>query len=314
MRRRDELPAASAFHAEGNRLDKIGDKKRVLRFWQTARLSTGACLEYMQFGADDLRPLVFLPSLEYPTAPSWGFCVDAATAGFGVYSIRRPGFGASDPAEGLDEQARRLAAFFREAGLKDVILVATGSAVPVAARLAVDSDRVGFSIFANCVFNRDIMSEFRPLWFGRLLAQTIESRAGARVSLGAIRQAGRQFGVQWFYQTCFQKSAGDLAYVKAFPREMAEAWEIASAISPETFQLEMNSSLKGDAFLTDGLFRDLPGIALSGTETTMSWKNGFEQEAARLGISTAYLASGDIMSVYQSGAELLNMIRQRTAA
>ncbi|MFN3314907.1 MAG: alpha/beta fold hydrolase, partial [Hyphomonas sp.] len=275
-----DLPA----NPRANKLDQVGDKKRILRYWQTASVGPdGKDLEYMQFGSDELRPVVFLTSVEYPAAPPWGFCIDAANEGFGIYCIRRPGFGASAPVSGLDEQARLLEAFLDEADLENVILISTGSANPVAARLALKSRRITYSVFANCVFNRDVMGEFRPAWFGRLLAQTIESRAGARVSLSAIRQAGRQFGANWFYQTCFQKSAGDVAYVKAHPREMAEAWDVASNITPETYQQEMGPSLLGDPFLTDGVFRDLPAIAISGEETTESWRSGFEREAARLG-------------------------------
>lgn len=298
-----------------NKLDQIGDKKRILRSWQTASIGSDSDqLEYMQFGSDDLRPVIMLTSVEYRAAPPWGFCVDTANEGFGIFCVRRPGFGASTPVAGVDAQARLLEAFLDEADLEDVILISTGSANPVAARLALLSRRITYSVFANCVFNRDVMGEFRPSWFGRLLAQTVERRAGARVSLSAIRQAGRQFGASGFYQTCFQKSPGDVAYVKTHPREMAEAWEVASSITPETYQQEMGPSLMGDPFLVDGLFKDLPALAVSGEETTASWKSGFEQEAARLGIPTAYLSSGDIMTVYQSGMELLNLIRQKVSA
>lgn len=300
---------------EGNLLDQIGDKKRVLRFWQTATIGGASQrLEYMQFGSNDLRPLVFLTSIEYPNSPPWGFCIDAANAGFGVFSIRRPGFGASDPVTGIDQQAATVAAFFDEAGLENIVLVSVGSANPVGTRLALKSRRVTFNVFANCVFNRDVMGEFRPAWFGRLLAQTTESRAGARISLGAIRQAGRQFGSQWFYQTCFQKSPGDVSYVKTYPREMREAWEVASAISPETWQQELQPSLSGDPFLRDGLFSSVPALAISGIETTDSWKQGFESEAARLGVPVSYLTSGDILVPYQSGTELLTLIKAKIAA
>lgn len=300
---------------QANRLDQIGDKKRVLRFWQTAKVGpSGQYIEYMQFGADHLRPLVFLTSLEYAAAPPWGFCIDAATAGFGVFSIRRPGFGASDPATCIDQQAAIIQSFLEEAGLENIILVAVGSANPVGARLAVRCPRITFSVFANCVFNRDVLAEFRPAWFGRLISQTIESRAGARISLGAIRQAGKQFGSQWLYQTCFQKSAGDVAFVKTYPREMSEAWEVGSAIAVETWQQELYPSLKEDPFLRDGLFSSLPALAVSGAETTDTWKEGFEAEAARLGVPVAYLGSGDVMAVYQSGTELLSLLRTRVAA
>ncbi|MBY9068268.1 hypothetical protein K1X12_15300 [Hyphomonas sp. WL0036] len=300
---------------QANRLDQIGDRKRVLRYWQTAKVGeAGTSLEYMQFGVDHLRPLIFLTSIEYPASPPWGFCIDAASAGFGVYSIRRPGFGASDAACSVDQQAAIVEAFFEEAGLENIILVSVGSANPIGARLAVKSRRVTFNMFANCVFNRDVMGEFRPAWFGRLLSQTIESRAGARISLGAIRQAGRQFGSQWFYQTCFQKSPGDIAYVKAYPREMAEAWEVASAIHHDTWQQELQPSLKGDPFLRDGLFSSVPALAISGTETTDTWKSGFEAEATRLGVPTTYLSSGDILVAYQSGTELLSLLKEKIAA
>lgn len=307
--------SSASRRAQANSLDQIGDKKRVLRFWQTARLfGNGETIDYMQFGGDHLRPLVFLTSIEYPAAPPWGFCIDAAAEGFGVYSIRRPGFGNSSPAASVDEQAARIEAFFEEAGLENIVIVACGSANPVGARLAVRCPRVTYSVFANCVFNRDVMGEFRPAWFGRLLSQTIEGKAGARVSLGAIRQAGRQFGCQWFYQTCFQKSPGDVAYVKSHAREMAEAWDVASSISVETYQQELRPSLNGDPFLTDGLFADVPAIAISGRETTDTWKAGFEDEARRLGVPVAYLTSGDILVAYQSGAELLKLLKTKVAA
>lgn len=309
------LPRNQSAPEQANRLDQVGDKKRVLRFWQTARVGKmNSALEYMQFGGDHLRPLVFLTSIEYPAAPPWGFCIDAANAGFGVFSIRRPGFGASEPVSGVDQQAALIEAFLEEAGLKDIILISVGSANPVGARIALKSHRVALSVFANCVFNRDVMGEFRPAWFGRLLSQTLESRGGARISLGAIRQAGRQFGSQSFYQTCFQKSPGDVSYVKSFPREMAEAWEVASAISPETWQQELHQSLKGDPLLTDDLFGSIPCLAISGLETTDTWKSGFEAEARRLSIPVSYLTSGDILVPYQSGTELLGLLKNRVAA
>lgn len=309
------LPDNQPLPVRANQLDQVGDKKRVLRFWQTAGIgAANHRLEYMQFGGDHLRPLVFLTSIEYPMSPPWGFCIDAANSGFGVYSIRRPGFGASAPVAGIDQQAAVIEAFFDEAGLENIVLVSVGSANPVGARLALKSRRVTFNVFANCVFNRDVMGEFRPAWFGRLLSQTTESRAGARISLGAIRQAGRQFGSQWFYQTCFQKSPGDVAYVKTYPREMAEAWDIASAITPETWQQELQPSLKGDPFLRDGLFLSVPAMAISGFETTDSWKRGFESEAARLGVPVSYLTSGDILVPYQSGTELLTLLKAKVAA
>lgn len=312
------LPRSSsqAAHApQANLLDQVGDRKRVLRCWQVAHPGmSGHPLDYMQFGGDELQPLIFLTSIEYPEAPPWGFCVDAAAAGFGVFSIRRPGFGGSGSLLPVEDQALLIDDFLQAAGLENAILVSVGSANPVGVRLAVRSSRIGYSVFANSVFNRDILNEFRPAWFGRLIAQTLESRAGATVSLGAIRQAGRRFGSQWFYQTCFQKSPGDVEFVRAHPREMSDAWDVASAISMDTYRQELLPSLKGDPFLRDGLLRDLSCLVISGQETTQTWKDGLEAEAARLGAPVSYLSSGDIMVAYQSGNELLNLLRQLQAA
>lgn len=295
-----------------NRLDVVGERKRVLRVWQTARVGPSKRnLEYMQFGADDLRPLIFLHSLEYPNCPAWGFCVDAAGAGFGTFAIRRPGFGGSARVGDVDEQAALLGHFLDEAGLENAVLVCVGSACPVGYRLAAASARVSFSVYVNCVFNRDILGEFRPQWFGPLLSQALQNPAGARLSLGALRQIAGRFGAKWFYEAVAQKSPGDLDFVRDSLGDIDAAWAVGSAIDSDTFRDEMRFSLSDDPFLTDGALAPVRALALSGSETTKTWRTGFEREAERLGIPFAYLPSGDIFAAYQSGEALLEMLRQQ---
>jgi pimeloyl-ACP methyl ester carboxylesterase len=265
----------------------------------------------MQFGAEGLRPLVFLHSLEYPAAPSWGFCVDAAAAGFGTLAIRRPGFGGSDKCAGVDAQAELIDQFLEEQGLGNAVLVAVGSAAPTAYRLATASPRIAFTVFVNCVFNRDIVGEFRPVWLGHIFSQAIQNRAGARLSLAAIRHTARKMGPGAFFETVAQKSAGDLKFVRASTRDIEAAWSVASEVDFETFRSEMHYSLVDDPFLTDGVLSSLKGVALSGIETTESWRAGFESETRRLGIASGYLPSGDIFAAYQSGAELLALLRDK---
>jgi pimeloyl-ACP methyl ester carboxylesterase len=305
LNRAGEVPAP-----EANQLDRVGGVKRLQRVWQVAHLTRcGVDLEYMQFGGDDLRPLIFLHSLEYPGAPDWGFCAEAAEAGFGVYAIRRPGFGRSTNGIALEDQAAIVDGFLAEAGLENVVIVAVGSANPVGHRLAVRSERVGFSIFANSVFNRDVMPEFQPAWFAEIMQQTLLSEAGARISLSALRRLGRQFGARWIYESCFQKSPGDIAFVRNHPEEAGAAWSIGSAIDYKTFQQELVGSLRSDPFLADGLFGNFKALAVSGDETTPSWKAGFESEAMRLALATHYLPEGDILAVYQSSGAMLKLLR-----
>lgn len=295
----------------GNRLDRMGDKKRIVRVWQTARVGPGGvAVEFMQFGADGLRPVLFLHSLEYPNAPSWGFCVDAAREGFGTLVIRRPGFGASGRVGDVEVQAELITHFLDEAGLENVVLVAVGSGCPVGYRLAARCPRVTYSVYVNCVFNRDVMGEFRPQWIAPILAQAVQNPAGARLSLMAFRQAVGRFGANRFYENLCQKSSGDVAFVRTFHKDIAAGWEVGSAIHSDTFRDEIRYSLNDDPFLTDGVLKRVRGMALSGAETTETWRRGFEAEAKRVAIPFGYLPSGDIFAAYQSGPALLELLRE----
>jgi len=296
----------------GNLLDQLGDRKRVLRQWQTARVGPSKRqVEYMQFGADHLRPLVFLHSVEYPNYPAWGFCADAVEEGFGTFMIRRPGFGGSDRLSGIDEQVEVLKHFLDEAGLENVALVSVGSGCPMGYRLAAQSDRISFAAYVNCVFNRDIVAEFRPQWLGPIFVQALGNAAGARFSLEALRQIVNRFGAQWFYENCGQKSPGDVAFARAYSKDLQAAWEVGSAIHPDTFRDEVRHSLTEDPFLSDGFFADKRAIALSGIETSATWRKGFEAESNRLAIPFGYLPSGDLFAAYQSGEKLLAILREK---
>lgn len=72
----------------------------------------------------------------------------------------------------------------------------------------------------------------------------------------------------------------------------------------------MCQSLHDDPFLTDGVLAKVRGLALSGIETTESWRSGFEAEAIRVGLPFGYLPSGDVFAAYQSGGALLDLVRE----
>ncbi|MCU0731126.1 MAG: hypothetical protein MUE84_06015 [Hyphomonas sp.] len=211
---------------------------------------------------------------------------------------------------GAEEQAIIIGHFLEEAGLENAILVSVGSACPVGYRVAMASPRVTYSVYVNCVFNRDVMAEFRPQWLGPIFAQALQNPAGARLSLAALRQIAGQFGAKWFYETFGQKSPGDVDFVSAYADDIEVAWQIGSAIQSDTFRDEMRYSLNDDPFLTDGVFARLRGIALSGIETTETWRSGFEAEAKRVGIPYGYLPRGDLFAAYQSASTLLDLIRE----
>lgn len=265
-------------------------------------------LEYMSCGAPDLRPLVLLHSLEFPGWPSPQLCDLAGKAGLRIVAVRRPGFGANPPLNCMDAQARLVQEFLDAEDLDGAVIVASGSANPVAHRLALSRNpRIALSVFANCGFSYEQLKEFRPEWYARVLEQTLHSRAGARLSLMALRSSWGIFGRNWVFETVFNKSPGDLAFLRENPEIMGESINtLLDRIDAPTFMLEIQASLLPDPLLADGAFEGVPAIAVSGMETTDSWKAGIGAEAARLGLPpVTYLPSGDMLVVHRSPAEFV---------
>ena len=265
-------------------------------------------LEYMICGAPELRPLVLLHSLEFPGWPPVQICDLARQAGLRIVAVRRPGFGTNPPLNCMDRQAALIAAFLDAEDLDGAVIVASGSANPIGHRLALSGNpRIALSVFANCGFNYDQMREFQPDWYARALEQALQSRAGARLSLMALRSSWGIFGRTWVFETILRKSPGDLAFLKENRDLMEEAIDtLLARIDVPTFILEIQSSLANDPLLADGVFGNVPAITVSGMETNDSWKQGVGAEAERLGMPpVAYLPSGDMLVVYRSPAELI---------
>ena len=269
-------------------------------------------LEYMVRGGADMQPLLLLHSLEYPGWPPVGFCQQAEAAGFRVIAVRRPGFGANPPMPDVEGQARLIADFLQAEDMRDSIVVSTGTAGPVGHRLALDDlPHVKFSIFANCGFNYDQIAEFQPEWYARTLEQALRSIAGARLSLIALKSSWGIFGRKWVHQTILQKSPGDIAFLRDNPDLLLEVIEnLLARLDVHTFMMEVGASLNTDPLLVDGCFRDCSALVVSGMETTDSWKQGIENEAARLGLApVVYLPSGDALTVYQSPEAFFTMVQ-----
>ncbi|MFN7165201.1 MAG: alpha/beta fold hydrolase [Hyphomonas sp.] len=294
---------------QANLLDQAGSRKRILRVWQTAYLnSVGKHVEFMQFGKDGLRPLIWLHSIDYPMAPPWGLCVDAADRGFSIVSIRRPGFGGSSAATDTDEEVRILSAFLEEAGFDNAVLIIEGTSRPAGLKLAMSSQRIAFTILARPAFSAGSFGDLEP-WFRDLILQTMQTRAGASLSLGAITQIGRRSGHEWLYGQ-FLKGEKDPAFVRNHARDLAEAWQCVRSMKAETFQREV-WALRPDPALTPGALAGLAGVAVIGAETHPEWRAGFEARAAELGIPAAMLPVGSLFALYQNPDALLALIAER---
>lgn len=270
-----------------------------------------ASLEFTVDGDLELRPLVILQSLEFCCWPTENFCQIAKAAGFRVISVRRPGFGANPPLTCRESQVWLIRNFLEELELEDVILVGLGCSNPICAQVALSGDsRIGFSVYANCGFNYDQKGEFQPEWIAKALEQALTSPAGGRLSLMALKSSWGIFGQTWVFENLWRKSIGDIAYLRNNAELMSEAITMLQArLDVPTFTFELGNALHEDPLLSDGCFRDIPALAVSGTETTDSWKNGVESEASRLGLPpVAYLSSGDMSVVFQSAGEFFSVL------
>lgn len=300
--------SASAIAPYANDLDQVGRRRQILRVWQTAQLSRiGKQVEFMQFGRDGLRPLIWLQSVEYPMAPPWGFCVDAAEKGFGVVSVRRPGFGGTSPVSSVAEEVRLLGAFLEDAGFEDAVLIVEGTARPAGLRLAMENPRIGFTVLARPAYFAGSFADLDP-WFRDLLLQALQTRAGAAVSLAAIQQIGRTAGYSWLYENIF-RIEGDLAFVRGFQRDIAEAWGCLRAISADTFKMNLGA-LAPDPSLTPGCLSGLNAVAVIGRDTPEPWRVGFEARSEELGIKTAFMPKGSIFALHQNPDALLGLVTE----
>ncbi len=291
-----------------NDLNQSGHRGRVLRVWQTAALRrSGKRVQFMQFGADNLRPVIWLHSLEYPAAPPWGLCVDAAAEGFGIVAVRRGGFGESSAVDSIDEEAAVLCEFLDQADLEDVILVAEGTARQAGLKLARSSPRVSFTFLARPAYSESYAGDLDP-WTVNLVIQALQTQAGASLSLAALTLIGRRAGHTALYEMLFTH-ADDRAFIQTHPRDLLEAWESFSRVNAETFRRNL-SILINDPTLGPGALADFPGMALIGAETLPAWREAFEAKSASLGIPTACLPRGAFFTLHQSAGAFIDLFKE----
>lgn len=304
-RLKDTSLAVSANPPHPNQVEQTTSLRRVLRVWQTASLRSGRRVEYMQFGRGGLRPLIWLHSIEYPMAPPWGLCVDAAEAGFGIIAVRRPGFGETSQVDGIEDEAQLLAEFVEAQEYDNAVLIMEGSARPAGLRLALSSERIAFSVLAKPAYNNRPVEEDEPHWVANILQQALMSPAGASLALASFRN----LGASWLYGSFFSVE-GDQDFVTSHRRDVVEAWRCLRRINAETFRRNI-AFAEPDPLLVPGALADFPGIAVIGADSPEAWRTGFDARSEELCIRTFILPKGCIFTLQQSRKELLELLGNR---
>ncbi len=291
-----------------NDLNQAGHRARVLRVWQTTPLRrSGKKAQFMQFGGNGLRPVIWLHSLEYPMAPPWGLCVDAAAEGFGIIALRRCGFGESSPVASVDEEVAVLAEFLEEAAIQDAVLVVEGTARRTGLKLAQTCPQVAFTFLARPAYSGADPDGLEP-WAVNLVLQTLQTRSGASLSLAAMIQFGRRAGHQTLYETLFNLPC-DREFIKIHERDLADAWGAFSRIDADTFRRDL-SILLDDPELTAGALKGFPGMALIGADAKPNWRAAFERRSAELGIPAVTLPNGAFFALHQNSTALLDLLHK----
>lgn len=305
--KRPQAAAERAHRPYANGLDQVGHRGRVLRVWQTTALRrSGKKIQFMQFGGSHLRPVIWLHSLEYPMAPPWGLCVDAAAEGYSIIAVRRSGFGESSPVESVEEEADVLAEFLEEGSIENAVLVVEGTARPAGLKLARSSPRIGFTFLARPAYSGADAGDL-DAWTVNIILQSLQTRAGASLSLAALTQLARRTGHAALYAQVF-KAPSDAEFIQTHRRDLGEAWDCLRRISPETFRRNLGA-LTPDPALSRGALADFAGMALIGEETLPAWRKAFEARSAELGIAAAALPRGSFFVLHQSSAAFLQLLK-----
>ena len=294
---------------------------------QRVRLGdTSIELEIMIHGGElsELTPLLIINSIDYPMPPSAIFCERMQAVGYQVIFVRRPGFGHTRPLPSAlmgKQEIERHAPTATEAalikllidsmGLKGVRLLGLGTANSICLRLKQMSDAIDFVVFSNPLFNPAIWDVIRPAWLKRMIRQTVLSRSGLKIAVRGLRAVLRRDPL-WFYRQFAQKSAGDIAYIKANESDFLTAGMFLQKLQPDLYFYELRSALIDDTEWNPAHLKDLDAVILSGTETTEKWKASIVKEADRLGLPIVFANAGDLFVPYASPDSLIEILEQHS--
>lgn len=294
------------------------------RAFQTVRVGEQIFeFEVMIFGGElsDLRPLLIFHSIEFPLPPSEAFCDTMRDAGLQVVFVRRAGFGQSSPLpkalvtrEPIESGATAMAeavmmrSLIAKLDLSDVVLLAMGSSNIVAYRLVLIAPEISFTVFANPVFNQDIMQVFTPLWFQKMLKQILTSQSGLKVAIQGMKMMLQRDPVG-YYKHIYQKNDEDLRYVTENSDDYCEAGALALETDPAQLYYDTIMLLGHDAMLKDGFFTNTNGTIMIGEKSSEHWRTEMKREAARVGLPVIQAPKGDLFCAYASPQTLITAIK-----
>lgn len=301
--------------------------ERDARGLQRVRLGdTSIELEVMIHGSElsELTPLLIVNSIDYPMPPSTAFCEKMRAAGYQVIFVRRPGFGHTRPLPSVlmgkheieqhaptATEAALIKLLIDSMNIKGVRLLGLGTSNSICLRLKQMSEAIDVVVFSNPLFNPEIWDVIRPAWLKRMIRQTVLSKSGLKIAVRGLRAVLRRDPL-WFYRQFAQKSAGDIAYIKANESDFLAAGMFLQKLQPDLYFYELRSALIDDTKWNPAHFRGMNAVILSGTETTEKWKTSIVAEADRLGLPIVFADAGDLFVPYASPDSLIEILEQHS--
>lgn len=272
----------------------------------------------------DLRPLLFVHSIEFPMPPSAAFCEHMWQAGFQVIFVRRAGYGNSyaiPPALMTKEHIQSRATAMIEAvmlrtlisklDLQDVVLMAIGSANPICYRLVHLAPEITQVIFVNPCFNQDIMPVFQPAWFRQMLKQMITSQSGLYVAEAGMKMLIRNDPIS-YYRSILKRSKGDMDYVDANKDDYHQAGLLALETTGRMLYYDTIMCLTDDTVLKAGFFDGINANVLIGADSSDLWQERMWQETDRLGLPLHLTPRGDIFCAHACPETVVSLINRES--
>lgn len=269
----------------------------------------------------DLQPILILSPIDFPVPPSLGFCELMKESGFRVIYIRRLGFGGTP---GLPEvlltasNVKAGAATMAEVSiimrlidtmrLENVVLLGVSSANSICYRLCQTCPNVQFTVFSHPIFNQDTFDAISPTWLQPLARQIFLTKRGFKLAAQGLRFKIKRNPLDFFDQF-YSKSSSDLQYRQDHKEDFLAAAKCLEKITAETFFHEVFQTMSEDPLLRDGLFRNVPSVAIFGCETTEEWLSNAKFEADRLGLPYKVLSPGGILTAYTSPHQIISAIK-----
>ena len=280
-------------------------------------------LEVMDYAPThkDLQPLLILSPIDFPFPPSVEFCEFMKQIGYRVVYIRRLGFGGTPGLPGVLLTAPNIkagAATMAEVTvimrvidamkLENIVLLGISSANSICYRLCQACSKIQFTVFSHPIFNQDTFDAISPTWLQPLARQIFLTKRGFKLAAQGLRFKIKRNPLGFFDQF-YSKSPSDLKYRRDHEEDFVAAAKCVEKVSEETFFYEVFQTMREDSFLQDGLFRNVPCVAIFGSETTEEWLSAGKSEADRLGVPYEIFSPGGILTAYTSPNQIVKAIK-----